>query len=167
MLPTAVGGPPYQHQQNEVDETLLSHLMSSIALDDHLLMRGLGAFLKASMLWQRTEFAEAATLMLFVALEASFQLVLRLLRSRGISNPSAEDAGNFIDATFNPPGMDAGSYFFESYVGRVKTMHPSSRYGVFPFAPLHADDYMHLRHDLLALFAFLITGHNNCPDLWA
>ena len=22
-------------------------------------------------------------------------------------------------------------------------------------------------HDLLALFAFLITGHNNCPDLWA
>lgn len=164
VLPPLVGGPRYEQHDSPIDELLLRKLMDGVSLQDHLSMRGLGALLRANMLWERREFGEAATMMLHVALEASFQLVLRALRKKGIMNPSAFDAGALIDAAFNP-GTRTGAYFAEYYEDRIKTLHPSSRFGVFAFAPLAADDFYYLRHDLVAVYVFLIAGHT-WPDLW-
>jgi hypothetical protein len=83
-------------------------------------------------------------------------MVLRVLREHGLQNPSAVDAGALINNTFNP-GVNSGSYFEEYYEDRIKTMHPSSRFGVFPVAPLLADDYFFLRHGMVEVYHWLIT----------
>ncbi|WP_119460502.1 hypothetical protein [Rhodospirillaceae bacterium SYSU D60014] len=164
VLPPMGGGPPYARHERPLDEILLSSLIQRGSLQDHLLMRGLAALLKADMLWQRREFGEAATMMLFVAMEASFQMVLRTLRASGVSNPSADDAGAFLDQVFNP-GISTGPYLAEHYEHRIRSLHPSSRFGVFAFPPLESDDFYQLRITLVSLYVFLIADHV-WSDLW-
>lgn len=158
VLPPAVGGPKYQLFATPLDEDLTSRLLQHISIQDRMLIRGLGAQIKADMLWQHHEFREAAIMMLHVAMEASFQIVLRTLSKNKISNPSAEDAGEFIGQVFNP-GVVPGKYFSDYYEDRIKSLHPLSRFGEFAFPPLQADDYYDLRTDLSAVYAFLIAGH--------
>jgi hypothetical protein len=147
----------YDRHERPIDGDMLTVLMAGVQLQDHLLVRGLSALLKADMLWRFREFAEAATITLHVAMEASFQLILRRLHSLGVQNPSASDAGRYLDGVFNPE-IDSGLYFHGYYEDRIKAAHPSSRFGEFPFAPLSADDFYDLRSSLHAVFAFLITG---------
>ena len=66
---------------------LVAELVRDISLTDHLLMRGLSALLRSNMAWRHQEIAEAGQLLLYVVLDASFQLVLRVLRERGLQNP--------------------------------------------------------------------------------
>jgi hypothetical protein len=108
------------------------------------------------MCWQHREIAEAAVIQLYITLDVSLQLMLRVLRERGVPNPSAVDAGALIDETFNPE-IDTGSYFADYYADRIKAMHPSSRFGVFPVAPLEADDYFFLRHGMVQVYHWLIA----------
>jgi len=103
-------------------------------------------------------------MMLFVAMEASFQLVRRNLQAAGIREPTATDAGNLVADTFGTFGRQ-GPYFAEFYESRVKAFHPSNRYGVFPFPPLQADDFYELRDALNVLYVFLIAGRK-WNDLW-
>ena len=49
-------------------------------------------------------------------------------------------------------------YFQDFYDNRIRTLHPGSRLGDFPYAPLAADDYSHLRSVLPGIFGYLITG---------
>jgi hypothetical protein len=49
-------------------------------------------------------------------------------------------------------------YFQEFYDNRTRTLHPGSRLGDFPYAPLAADDYNHLRSVLPGIFGYLVTG---------
>lgn len=49
-------------------------------------------------------------------------------------------------------------YFEEFYDGHLMTMHPSSRFGEFPYAPAMHDDTIHLRSQLRHLFSFLTLG---------
>jgi hypothetical protein len=46
------------------------------------------------------------------------------------------------------------------------TMHPESRYGIFPHAPLFADDCYDLRDDLQEVYAYLVAGYVDpkCKD---
>jgi hypothetical protein len=120
-------------------------------------MRGLGALLQADMCSQHLEIAEVAVLPLYVALEASFQLVSRLLREQGVSNPTALDAGALVDAEVFNQRHGADNYFGDFYEDRIKTMHPSSRFGVFAVPPLASDDYFFLRHALVEVYHWLIT----------
>jgi hypothetical protein len=65
-------------------------------------------------------------------------------------NPSALDAGALIDEIDRfDPQLSTMSYFEEYYQARIKTMHPSSRFGIFPVAPLEADDFVFLRSGLI------------------
>ena len=102
VLPPVAGGPPYEWREKGVNAVLVAELVCDISLTDHLLMRGLSALLRSNMAWRHQEIAEAGQLLLYVALDASFQLVLRVLRERGLQNPSALDAGALIDEVFNP-----------------------------------------------------------------
>jgi hypothetical protein len=163
VLPPALGGPAYHWRDEGVNVQRVAELVGAIELTDHLLMRGLGALLRADMAWAHREIAEAALLQLYVALDASFSLILRLLRGRGVANPSALDAGALIDKVFNPD-VDTGGYFWEYYEDRIKTMHPSSRLGIFPVAPLTADDFFFLRQGLVEVYYWLITGRVLAPE---
>jgi hypothetical protein len=162
-LPPDGGGPPYRWRDQGVDADRVLEIVRATNLADQLLMRGLGALLRADMCWARPEIAEAAVMQLYVALEVSFQMVLRLLRDRGMSNPTALDAGAFIDQVFNP-GVETGGYFAEYYEDRIKTLHPSSRFGVFAVAPLQADDFYYLRHGMVEVYNWLITKRTLEPS---
>lgn len=158
VMPPLAGGPAYETQEEPPDLSLLTELIQNIRLTDFVLMRGLGSLVKANMLWQRREFQDSAAMALHVALDASFQLVLRKLRAENVNNPSADDAGMYIDRAFNPD-LVTGPYFRDYYEDRIRTVHPSNRFGDFAFPPLAADDFFDLRSDLLLVYVFLITGH--------
>jgi hypothetical protein len=156
VLPPISSGHAYQWRDTELNVARVSDVVCGTQLNDHLLMRGLGALLRADMCWQHFEIAEAAVIQLYIALDASFQMILRLLREDGVPNPTAQDAGALIDEVFNP-GIDTGSYFEDYYKDRIKTIHPSSRLGVFAIPPLEADDYYFLRHGMVEVYHWLIT----------
>jgi hypothetical protein len=157
VLPPACGGPAYRRREGGVNVDRVLNVVSAAQLNDHLLIRGLGALLQADMCWQHLEIAEAAVIQLYVALEVSFQIVLRLLREQGVSNPTALDAGALIDAEVFNPGIETSNYFADYYELRIKTMHPSSRFGVFAVPPVDADDYFFLRHAMMEVYHWLIT----------
>ncbi|ANG63503.1 hypothetical protein A8C75_14170 [Marinobacterium aestuarii] len=147
--------------ENEVNLDRQAELLSQIGETDHVLLRGVTCLIKCDMLSRYYEFTEEATIVAFIALEASFSLVVNALKVNGIANPSATDAGRWLDDTFNRPlGIDPGErkYFEELYEQRVITMHPSSRYGDCPYAPLAVDDLFDLRRDLREVFAYLVSG---------
>lgn len=165
-LPPLIGGSAYKHHHVPFDHDLFAKIASSISLKDHLLMRGLGSLVRADMLWQRREFYEAAAIMLYVALDASFQMIRRKLADCGVSNPSATDAGRFIsDALGGSPVEKQCGYFPEYYEDRIKAIHPANRHGDFPFPPLLIDDFYFLRHGLVEVFAYLVAEHK-WPDVF-
>lgn len=95
VLPPACGGPAYRWRENGVNVSRVLDLFAATQLNDHLLMRGLGALLRADMCWQHLEIAEAAVIQLYIALEVSYRMILRLLREQGEANPTALDAGAY------------------------------------------------------------------------
>lgn len=113
------------------------------------------------MLQRHPLFLEEAILTLFVSLEASFRLVVRKLKSDGINEPTSSDAHDFIERTFNNNRFGPGKYFENYYESRIKSMHPESRYGIYPHAPLMADDFYDLYDDLLDVYAYLICGYKS------
>lgn len=136
----------------------------AIAPNNYLLLRGIHALIKSDMLARSFEFREEAIVNTFIALDASFQLVLRHLTQSGIRNPGAKDAGDWMYRTFDERlGLaypENYRYFQDFYDNRIRTLHPGSRLGDFPYAPLAADDYSHLRSVLPSIFAYLITGQH-------
>lgn len=145
----------------EVNLVRQPEFFGAITEDDHVLLRGIACLIKCDMLSRHVEFIEEATIVSFIALDASFALVLNLLRKSGINNPTAQDAGQWLDDTFNKPiGImeESGKYFEAFYEQRVLTMHPLSRYGCCPFAPLMVDDMFQLRREIREIFAFLVAG---------
>jgi hypothetical protein len=132
---------------------------------DHVLLRGVQALIKSDMLAMHEEFMEEATMATFIAMEASFQLVRRHLQAMGNSNPSSADAGKWVYETFDEP-MGVGApegmrYFEEFYDQRIQTVHPASRFGDIPYAPVMVDDWIHLRQALPGIFAHLVLGRHS------
>ncbi len=160
--PPVLGGQAYNvNEWAELQHERQVAIFEAIDISDHLLIRGLGALIRAGMLERFHEFLEHSGMALWVAMEASLEIVKRLLRANGVQNPSAKDAGLFLDEAFDS-AWDSDGYFVDFYEDRVKTVHPASRYGTFPGACLSVDDVLHLRPSLVHLYDFLITGH--VPD---
>lgn len=130
-----------------------------ISIYDSVLMRGVYSLIKSDMLALIPEFREEATFSTFVALDASFEMVLRHLRKKGVSSPTSRDAGEWLYQTFDKSlGLtyEVSRYFEVFYERRVQSLHPASRYGDIPYAPLEWDDYSHLRSVLPGLFGYLV-----------
>ncbi|MBC8726540.1 hypothetical protein F6X37_35040 [Paraburkholderia sp. 31.1] len=133
------------------------------ALSDASLVffRGIYTLIKADMLRQHYEFNEEAILSLYIALDASFSLVKLHLEHKGTREPTAHDAAVWLHHHFDAPfGLEAPKatekYFETFYEERVMTMHPASRYGDLPYAPIMHDDIPHLRRSLREIFAYLL-----------
>jgi hypothetical protein len=109
------------------------------------------------MLSCHSEFLEHANIALWIALDASLRLLLREMRKAGFANPSAKDAGALLDDAFDSQYASEG-YFTDFYEDRIKTIHPESRFGTYPAAPLSVDDYYMLDESLRSVYEFLITG---------
>lgn len=149
----------------ELDVEQVPALWNAIRSDNHLLMRGVQALIKSDMLGAHPEFQEEGAIATFIALDASFQMVLHLLRASGNSNPSAKDAGVWLYETFDKlsdvhTAADI-KYYEEFYDSRVKTVHPGSRFGDMPYAPVMVDDRFHLRGSLPGVFAYLVLQRHS------
>ncbi len=73
-----------------------------------------------------------------------------------MDNPTSRDAGRFLDDAFN---WDSDGYFVAYYDARIRTIHPESRFGAYPAAPLLVDDFYDLYSDLILVYDFLLTDH--------
>jgi len=63
VLPPESGGPPYQWREGGVNVDRVLNIVSTVRLNDHLLMRGLGALLQADMCWRHREIEGVAVLL--------------------------------------------------------------------------------------------------------
>ncbi len=158
ILPKKYSKVSYVYHEYPIDLSLCGKIFCSVDRNNYALVRGLGALLKADMLYTHYEFSDLAIMSLYIALDASFQLVLRLLKESGIKNPSSIDAGRFINEQFNNNSKEM-RYFEEYYEDRIRTLHPVSRFGEYPVPPLSYDDFYFLRDDLNSIFAKLVADH--------
>jgi hypothetical protein len=133
----------------------------AISPNNLVLMRAIQAMVKCDMLTNFQEFQEEAGIAMFIAMDATFELVLRHLRSLGVKSPSAIDAGIWFHQTFDGPmGFplpESARFFSEFYDLRVRTIHPGSRHGDSPYATLAIDDRIHLRQALPGALGYLLT----------
>jgi hypothetical protein len=157
-LPPCFGGSKsYEVRPGVAPEHLQARMYGRIDVTDHLLIRGLSAIIRHGMLREYAMFLEEATGALYVSLDASFSLIRRRLIESGVQNPSAHDVAAWIHAQFGSE-YDGGKYFQEYYDDRIRVTHPESRLGVFPFAPLAADDCYELYEHLREVYNLLIFG---------
>jgi hypothetical protein len=94
----------------------------AIDVTDHLMIRGLGSLVRPGMLERFDEFLEHSGMALWVAKEASLEIVKRVLRADGLQNPSAKDAGRFLDDAFGS-AYESDGYFDDFFDDRIKTVH--------------------------------------------
>lgn len=64
---------------------------------DPIILRGVSCLLKGRMAFKHPEFAEAACIFLWIALDAAHSLVLQKLRKAGIVNPTSKDAAKYFE----------------------------------------------------------------------
>jgi hypothetical protein len=130
---------------------------------DAVLLRGVGALLKAQMAWTHGEFADAACIYLWIALDAAHSLTLRKLREAGLQNPTSKDASTHLNSVigFETPWE---KFFEEDYENRIRAIHPDNRFGAEVRPQFLADDFYELRHLLIPYFAYLVTGIYVDPD---
>lgn len=166
-LPPAIVGRPYKFNPNvHLSDEYQAFLFEQISLDNHLMIRGLSHLLKCAMLkCLSRSFIDTACLEIYVALEATLEIILLRLRSQGEANPSNKDASDYLLEAFGEP-YRLEKYYEPYYEDRIKAVHPNSRFGVAKFTPLYVDDLYMLYDDLLRNYEFLITGKTNCYREW-
>ncbi|QNH23325.1 hypothetical protein HEP73_04278 [Xanthomonas sp. GW] len=164
-VPANLLNEPYHLLDQDIDMDRFLPSYQRIDPSNFVLMRGLQALVKSDMLGRHREFGEESVIAAFIALDASFSLVQRELRLKGLANPSANDAARWLHRNFyepfghEPPG-DLEKYFEEFYDSRISTLHPGNRFGDFPFSPTMWDDAIHLRSQLRQVFSFLVHGRH-------
>jgi hypothetical protein len=153
--PLGVNRIPYVYRDGPSPTQVQHRIYEAIDVGDHLLMRGLSALIKGVMLSRHHLFGEQAHYCLYVALDASFQLILRKLRNAGNTNPSSADAAALMESAFDeePSGQD---YFEDYYSDRIQTVHPQSRFGVLPYAPTSYSHFFGLYYGLREVYRWLI-----------
>ncbi|MGN6691131.1 MAG: hypothetical protein ACTHJU_09350 [Sphingopyxis sp.] len=155
--PPLNGGPSYNFRDSSTPVQLQHQIFTAIKTDDHLLLRGLGAWVKAGMLRHHRHFGIEALYSMYVALDASFSLVCRQLRERGNSNPSAVDAGRFLDEA-EGRAVGNSAYFGDFYADRIQLLHPENRFGTTPYPPAMYDDLFHLNWAMREVYRLLLIG---------
>jgi hypothetical protein len=161
--PPINGGRPYDtYYFGEVREKVID-CAARLQSADAVLLRGIGALLKAQMAWTHGEFADAACIYLWVALDAAHSLTLRKLRESGVQNPTSKDASAHLNSVigFETPWE---KFFEEDYENRIRAIHPDNRFGAEVRPQFLADDFYELRHLLIPYFAYLVTGVFVDPD---
>ncbi len=149
----------FERHEHAFDVELFCRLLTGASTADWLVTRGLGALFRGDMVWQHLEFAELGVISMHIAMEASFQMIRERLKCDGNPDPSALDAGVWLDSVFNPT-IETGKYFANWYEVRIKTIHPSSRFGTYPYPPLATDDFYDLRSALHLVYVYLLIGEN-------
>jgi hypothetical protein len=160
--PLAVGGGQYSFSDLQIEARRINRAYRKIGWPKHLLIRGLGGLLKGDLLQFHEHFHTEACMSLYVALDATLHLILKRLR-RTMPNPSNYDAQAYLEHAFGLT-RSYSTYCDAFYEDRVSTIHPSSRFGEFPEAPLSADSFCDLYEELWDIYHFLVMGEAVLAD---
>ena len=156
-LPAFASGQNYDLHERAHESNRQNEIFENIDIEDHLLIRGLGALVKGNLLKRHYIFHTEACISAHIAMEATLHLILRRLKKIK-NNPSNEDASKYLAKQLKQKNYPT-KYFEEYYEDRIKAVHPENRFGTFPDAPLSADDFYDLCDDLIGVYDFLITGN--------
>lgn len=159
-MPKIANGPDYDFRAEGINYELAKNIYNSIDINDSLVIRGIYTLIKGAMLTSHHQFIEEAIYSLFITMEASYRIVLRELKKQGVNNPTSQDAMLYINDAFYDKNR-VNKYFEEYYEGRIMSLHPESRFGIHPHAPLAVDDCYELFNDMIEVYAFLICGYVN------
>ena len=154
--PPLHGGNSYQNEHFGDIRRMIAECMTSLQKVDAVLQRG--------MAWTHGEFADAACIFLWIALDGAHSATLHRSRTSGIRNPTSKDASAYLNSVigFETPWE---KFFEEDYENRIRTIHPDSRFGAEIRPQILADDFYELRHLLIPYFRYLITGVYDNPDV--
>lgn len=147
----------YNHFHWPLPLPVQQDLLSAIDPRDHLMIRGLATWIKASMINMHEAFGEEANYPLWISLDASFAIIQEIIRAKGVANPSATDCQAFIHEAFGEANSGL-RYFEEFYEDRIRTMHPQNRFGTFAFAPISHCDFYALQGALREVYRLILLG---------
>ena len=103
----------YRHFHWPLPDSENEELLSNIDIHDHLLIRGLSTWLKASMLNIHEMFGEEANYPLWISLDASFAIIKEVVQATGVQDPSAVDCQTYIHEAFGEE--NSGLRYFEEF----------------------------------------------------
>jgi hypothetical protein len=155
--PPAAGGIAYYSIPSTDRDAHRRTILQLLEAADPVTLRGLSSLLKANMAWEHRELNEAACISLWISLDAIHSLVLQKLRNQGKSNPTSQDASNYVAGAYGVDLPD-GSFFEDDYYNRIRAIHPDNRFGAEARPQFLADDFYELRHVVIELFHNLVTG---------
>jgi hypothetical protein len=107
------------------------------------------------MAFQHGEFAEAACIYLWIALDAAHSLVLKRLRDEGVVNPTSKDAAKYFEKI---SGFETEweKFFEDDYEKRIRAIHPDNRFCAEAIPEFSADDFLELNDVLISLFDYIV-----------
>jgi len=155
--PPVLGGRAYDlHNYGEITARV-RNCKALLETASPVILRGVGSLIKAQMAWRHGEFADAACIYLWIALDAAHSLTLQKLRESGIQNPTARDASDYFNeiAGFETPWE---KFFEEDYENRIRAIHPDNRFGAEARPQFQADDFYELNELLVPYFRYLVAG---------
>jgi hypothetical protein len=155
--PPASGGRPYENWDYGDIKDKVQNCIALLERADPVALRGIGSLLKAQMAWRHSEFADAACIYLWIALDAAHSLTLQKLRESGVQNPTAKDASTYFNRVV---GCETPweKFFEEDYENRIRAIHPDNRFGAEARPQFLADDFLELNDLLIPYVGYLVTG---------
>lgn len=156
-LPPAMGGNAYELARYDSPVSEIRNCESLLQVAEPVVLRGVGSLIKAHMAWRHREFADAACIYLWIALDAAHSLTLQNLRASGITNPTSKDASEYFNKIvgYETPW---DKFFEQDYENRIRAIHPDNRFGAEARPQFLADDFYELSDLLIPYFRFLVTG---------
>lgn len=161
--PPILGGKAYDFCDYGGLEEKVQDCIALLGTASPVVLRGVASLIKAQMAWRHGEFADAACIYLWIALDAAHSLTLQKLRNSGVQNPTSKDASHHFDevAGFETPWE---KFFEEDYENRIRAIHPDNRFGPEARPQFLADDFYELNDLLIPYFCYLVTGQFRKPD---
>lgn len=155
--PPLFGGKAYDLYDRGAPTAKVRDCIALLDSASPVVLRGVASLIKAQMAWRHGEFADAAYIYLWIALDAAHSLTLQKLRESGIQNPTSRDASDHFNqiAGFETPWE---KFFEEDYENRIRAIHPDNRFGAEARPQFLADDFYELNDLLIPYFGYLVTG---------
>jgi hypothetical protein len=154
--PPLIGGSKYELVESSKRDAARIAILQLLEKADPVTLRGLSSLIKANMAWNHRELNEAACISLWISLDAIHSLILQRLKAQGNRDPKSKDASDYIAAAYGIEIED--SIFADDYSNRIRAIHPDNRFGAEARPQFLADDFYELRHFVIELFHYLVTG---------
>lgn len=154
--PPLIGGLKYDLTPSLTADSDRLMILRRLESANPVILRGVSCLLKGRMAFLHPEFGESACILLWIALDAAYSLVLRKLRESGTMNPTSEDAAKYFEK-LSGFGTEWDKFFEVDYENRIRAIHPDNRFGAEAIPQFLADDFLELNDMLIPFFYHFVS----------